>query len=179
MKELQGFHVVFTLHNSPTSKRMVANGVKTGDSKLLCLPEEILLTTIISDVIIENKFKCIAYNICQDHVHIILVCEANDLTSIVKTIKGKSSFLCLAAGIKLKGEPLWSQKFFRANLDVWTLSTVSNSPGEIFNSSYLENAINYIINNRNKHKLPESIELQHAISKFIITTKEAYEIEDL
>ena len=56
---------------------------------------------------------------------------------------------------------------------------MSNSPGEIFNSSYLENAINYIINNRNKHKLPESIELQHAISKFIITTEEAYEIEDL
>ena len=32
-----------------------------------------------------------AYNICRDHVHLLLVCEKVELPNIIRKLKGKSS----------------------------------------------------------------------------------------
>jgi len=78
------FHLVFTTHNSRTSQRMIDYKVKKGPALELNLVEEIELTKIFKNIIIENNYNCIAYNICKDHVHLILVCEEDTLTQIVK-----------------------------------------------------------------------------------------------
>ena len=56
----------------------------------LSLSEEIILTQIIGDIISENNYRCMAYNICNDHVHMIIVCAQEELTTIVRKLKSLS-----------------------------------------------------------------------------------------
>ncbi len=69
-------------------------------------------------------------------------------------------------GFQPVAESVWSQKFFRAFLDSWELAELSKKPGWIYNDTYLDNAINYVQNNRNKHGLPQSDELDALIAYF-------------
>ncbi|MBP6049868.1 MAG: N-6 DNA methylase, partial [Chitinophagales bacterium] len=182
-KDKQAFHIVLTTHNSRTSQRMIDYGVIKGDAIELNLNEEIELTKIIGNIISESKMKCIAYNICKDHVHLIVVCEGTELTSIIQKIKSISSKEFHRLKIPMGHDPLehknhlWSQKFYRANLDVWELNTISNKPGYIYKSSYLQNAIEYIKNNRVKHNLPQSKELEKTINSFCVAEDNAFKPE--
>ncbi len=181
-KEKQGFHVVLTTHNSRTSQRMMKLGIVKGEPIELNLEQEIALTEIIGDIIKEKGYNCLAYNVCKDHVHMILVCEYDELTTIVQRIKSGSSkrikehlfpmeHVPLGNDVPLGGvgthrkgkkayTPFWSQKFFRADLDVWKLASLSNKPGYIYKDTHLDNALRYIRNNREKHELPASKKLQ-------------------
>ena len=182
----EGFHVVLTTHNSRTSQRMRDYGVVKGPALLLDLDHEILLTQCIADVILESSFKCIAYNVCRDHVHMIIVCQHVQLAKImqkVKSVSSKNFRRALRLRIAPMGQDplggsrwdphhalahdhLWSQKFYRADLDVWTLHTLSNLPGYLFKTTHLENALHYILYNREKHQLPHSEELNSIIDTF-------------
>ena len=193
-KDKQGYHVVFTTHNSRTSRRMIKYNIKKGPPINLDLAQEIELTKIIGDIILESKFNCISYNVCKDHVHMILVCEYKELTRQVQKIKAISSKLIkpflhsasmehvpLSRPTHKKGTktytPFWSQKFFHADLDVWQLASNSTFPEFIYRDSYLDNALHYIQNNRIKHQLQESKELQQSIDKFLIDQDVAFTIE--
>lgn len=171
---IQGYHIVLTTHNSRTSQRMIKYKVRKGPPLELDLNEEIVLTQIIADIIIENEYRCAAYNICKDHVHMILVCEFEKLFEIVKVIKGKSSFLYQKAGYKKKGVPLWSQKFFKVDLDVWKLAVITNRVGYAYGESHLNNALVYIKNNRIKHCLQQSKELRDIIESFKLPLEKAF-----
>ncbi len=202
LKEKQAFHLVLTTHNSRTSQRMIDYNVQKGDPIELNLEEEIALTKIFADLIAENGYHCLAYNVCKDHVHLVLVCEAGELTEIIKILKGKSAYLfrkqlskgfqpleqedtnedSSSNGLKpiggshdpLKHKGFWSQKFYHAALDEWTLATTSNQAGYLQNDSHLGNAIAYIQTNRSKHELPESKALQKLIDAFITTQDTAF-----
>jgi len=170
----QAFHVVLTTHNSRTSQRMIDYNVKKGPALELNLEQEITVTKIISSIINENKYKCIAYNICMDHVHLILVCEYGSLSNIIKIIKGKSSYLFKRTEGNDWITKLWSLKFYRANLNVWTISSVSQQPGYLYKDTHLDRAIDYIINNRKKHKLPKSETLTEIIKSFVVSQEKAF-----
>lgn len=190
-KDKQGYHIVLTTHNSRTSQRMIKYKVKKGPAINLNLSQEIELTKIIGDIILESKFSCIAYNVCKDHVHMILVCEYKELSKQVQKIKAISSKLIkpflrdpmehVPLDTHRKGKktytPFWSQKFFHADLDVWQLATVSPIPGFIYRDSYLDNALRYIRNNRIKHQLPKSEKLQNLIDNFLVDQDVAFAIE--
>ena len=64
--------------------------VKKGPPINLNLPQEIELTKIIGDIILESGFNCMAYNVCKDHVHMVLVCEFKELSKQVQKIKAIS-----------------------------------------------------------------------------------------
>jgi len=180
---LEGFHIVLTTHNSRTSARMKKYNVRKGPALRLGLEEEIALTRIFGKIIRESGFRCIAYNICVDHVHLILVCSPEKLTAQVQKIKSVSSKDFHRLNIPMSHDPLkhkghlWSQKFYRATLDVWELNTVTNRPGFIYSDSYLQNAINYIRTNRYKHELTISEELELAIQEFVIDEETAFKID--
>ncbi|MFM7014713.1 MAG: hypothetical protein ACKOX3_00145 [Bacteroidota bacterium] len=116
-------------------------------------------------------------------MHIILVCDPEKLTAHIQKIKSVSSKEFHRLNIPMDHDPLkhkghlWSQKFYRATLDVWELNTVTRRPGFIYNDSYLDNAMEYIKNNRHKHGLVISDELDQVISDFIINTEEAFSID--
>ncbi len=180
--ELMGYHVVFTTHNSRTSQRMIQHGIKKGNALLLNLPQEIILTKIIGDIIHINEYRCIAYNICKDHVHLLLVCGENELSNIVQKMKSissklfnKSEAISDSTREYHKGH-LWSQKYYRATLDVWEWAGLSKKAGEVYPSDHLHNSITYIKTNRGKHNLEESEELEIIISKFIISVESAFEL---
>ena len=186
-----------TLHNSRTSQRMKKLKIYKGQALRLSLEIEIELTKVIGSIISDNQYNCLAYNICKDHVHIILVCTPDELSKQVQRIKAVSSRLIkpfinkenttsehvpLEATHIKKGRsytPFWSQKFFHANLDVWSLGSFSNRPGYIYTDSYLSRAMHYIRYNREKHKLPHSNELQNVIDRLLVDIDTAFEIENL
>jgi REP element-mobilizing transposase RayT len=173
----QAFHVVLTTNNSRTSQRMIRLGIRKGEPVELNLEGEITLTRIIGAIIIEQGYHCLAYNICKDHVHLILVCEREKLSKTVQMIKGTSSYLFKSKDFNPVSGRLWSQKFFRAYLDIWELATRSHKPGYVYRDSHLTNALNYIRHNREKHKLPASDELQNIINSFIVSQETAFGIE--
>ena len=111
-KNKKAYHLVFTTHNSRVSQRMIKLNIQKGPALTLNLDQEIALTKFFKQIILENHYHCLAYNICKDHVHIIIVCEEDEVNTIAKTLKGKSSYLYQSNGFKPIGEPLWSQKFF-------------------------------------------------------------------
>ena len=166
---LLGFHVVLTTHNSRTSNRMSIYKIERGDALLLTLQEEIELSIIIGKIITENNYRCVAYNICQDHVHLIIVCHEFELSRIVQKIKSISSKIFQRSNIaktrnwSKQKYHLWSQKFFRAYLNEWQLARLSIRPGEVYESDHLMNSINYIQNNRIKHQLEYSKKLDEII----------------
>ena len=181
MNNLNGYHIVLTTHNSRYSQRMLDFNIDQGQPLLLSLEEEIELTKIIGQVIQDYDYKCLAYNICHDHVHLILVCHSDELGDQIQRIKSISSKLfrrshAITSHNKYLHRSLWSQKFFRKELNEWSLSDVSYSPGEILRDTHLSRAIDYIKMNREKHGLLNSIELKKHIESFVISIDKAYEL---
>jgi len=159
------YHIVLPLHNSRTSGRMRAVGIRTGPVHYLKIEDEIELTAIIKSILVEEKIPCYAYNVCRDHVHMVIESSDSELSNTIKVIKGKSAFMYNRSK-DIKGA-FWSQKFFSADLDNWK---VRSSEVSSFSQrdSYFSNAVNYIKRNREKHGLVESEELNELISSFVI-----------
>lgn len=182
---------------------MIKYRVRQGPPVQLRLSEEILLTRIIRSIVKENGYQILAYNICKDHVHLLLVCKVEALTCIIQKIKSVSSKLFhrlnTPRGHDLNTprghdldtprghdpldphgniKHLWSQKFYRAALDEWQLASLSTTPGYIYKTSHLSNAINYIKTNREKHVLPFSDELEILIQDFIVDQDIAFGFDE-
>src|SRR5690606_14646013 len=102
---------------------------------------EILVTKEIADIVKEDNLNVMAYNICGDHIHMLLVCEPDELSNIVRKVKGRSSQkLKEHLGVpKEEKFTLWAQKFNR--------KPITDRDG-------LANVQQYIFHNREKHNLP-------------------------
>lgn len=155
-KEKKAFHITTATHDSRTSQRMVDykvralrdNGLNPKAQPIwLEAEDEILITNTIYEIIKEDELNVMAYNICGDHLHLLLVCEEEEVSKIVGKIKGKTSRVYHSnKGINplvQKGEeksvPLWTQKF---------------GCNEIKDEKQLWNTVEYIRTNREKHELP-------------------------
>jgi REP element-mobilizing transposase RayT len=87
------YHIVLTIHNSRISRRMLKYKVYKKPAKYLSLKQEIMLTHMFKATILELKLKCYAYNVCRDHVHLVIQCQADDLTETTRKLKGKTAYL--------------------------------------------------------------------------------------
>ncbi|MDZ7775292.1 MAG: DNA methyltransferase [Bacteroidales bacterium] len=157
-KNKKAWHVTWVTHDTRTSERMKkyrvrerkASGEMHVDRSVILEENDALkVTEIIADIIIENNFNCLAYNICHDHVHILLVCEKEELPGIVRKLKGKSAqkFKEYLGISKEETYNLWAQKFN------WK---------EIESDKQLENVIEYIKTNRERHELPNINEAEQS-----------------
>ncbi len=164
----KAIHINWVTHNSRTSERMLTYKVKT-KSEGIWLNDEIEYVIIksIASIIKEDNLKCLAFNICGDHIHILLVCEEEKLYDIVRKLKGKTSqkvkeYLQIEKEFEFH---LWARKFGH---------TYINSEEQLFNT------INYIQNNRLKHQLPPlNSRLQSTIKNMITSIQEAYNDKQL
>jgi type I restriction-modification system DNA methylase subunit len=93
-KEKKIWHVTTATHNSRYSQRMFDNFVKAGEPVWLSEKEEIIVTETISEIADNDKLNIVAYNICGDHAHLVLVCEEEELQKIVQKIKSMSARAC-------------------------------------------------------------------------------------
>ncbi|MBM2815981.1 MAG: fused endonuclease-methyltransferase [Ignavibacteria bacterium] len=188
---LSAYHITWVTYNSRISERMknyeniikfqrLNKGMNTYlPPRILNIDEEIKITKIISDIINEDKLRITAYNICEDHIHLVLVCKENERNTIVQKLKAVSARkLNIELGITSVQEQtrehaplfkngergntqnhLWAQKYH--------CNTI-NSDDEMYN------IMNYIFNNRIKHELTENKELESIIQNMIISVEEAF-----
>ncbi len=193
-KEKKIWHITTATHNSRYSQRMFDNHVKLGEAVWLDEEGEIIITKTIAEIVKDSKntnngvspIEIIEYNICGDHMHLLLVCEAEELSAIVGKIKAVSGRKYnIEKGItipnsatsttrgrvplsdtekkgKRKYNSLWTQKFGKS---------------EVKNEEYLNNAIEYIRNNRVKHELPENPEIEKIKKEFLSSLEHAMKTE--
>jgi REP element-mobilizing transposase RayT len=156
---MNAYHVTWSTHNSRVSERMMTYRVKRGEPISLEDALELEVTQYIAQIVKENNLKVLAYNICQDHVHIILACYSDELSSNIAKLKGKSAFLFKKAREITDTFHLWGQKFHAE---------------EILTDEQLEKTMNYANFNREKHGLPPSKGLQPLVTAMITPVTEAF-----
>ena len=157
-KQKKPWHITTAIHDSRTSQRMIDYKVREKRA-LGTMPEpqinyltdtdEMVIAETVFVLVKEQNLNILAFNVCKDHIHIVLVCEEEDVNEIVRKIKGRTAREVnlnngLQPLVKEKGEksvPLWTQKF---------------GCKEIVDESQLVNTINYIKTNRAKHQLPDN-----------------------
>lgn len=154
--ELRAFHIVWVTHNSRVSERMVTFGVKRSDPVIMGEAMEYEITKYIKQIILEDNLKVLAYAICEDHVHMVLVCSRVTRDNIVRKLKGKSAQLYKENHHIADRYNLWAQKYH------WE---------ELMTDAQFENTLNYVTYNRQKHELPKSEALQKLIDSMIVTTE--------
>jgi type I restriction-modification system DNA methylase subunit/REP element-mobilizing transposase RayT len=168
------WHVTWVTHDTRTSARMIKYKVRefkqNGEGHIdrpyyFDEKEAIEITRIISDIIVEDKYNCLEYNVCTDHIHMILVCDEEELPNVVRKLKGKSAqkFKEYLGLDKEETFHLWAQKFDR---------------NSISSDAELQNKINYIRTNRAKHELPDINKgLQPLVEKMSCTLQHAFRTE--
>ena len=93
-KHKKAWHITCATHNSRYSQRMFDNYVKLGNPVWLSEKEELIVTEIIAKIAEKDELNILAYNICGDHMHILLVCEEGKLPKIMQKIKSMSARAC-------------------------------------------------------------------------------------
>jgi REP element-mobilizing transposase RayT len=160
------FHVTCVLHDSRQSERMFQLKIENKAKMWLSFDEEIKLTEIIKEIVKEKNILIWAYNICGDHVHMILVCEKEELTKIVQCLKSMSS----------RAFNIWKGLTIVNHRDSGACSTVKThrqtqkhfwarkfNRKEIITEEQLHNTFQYIQLNRLKHGLSENKKLNQII----------------
>ena len=177
-KEKKIWHITTATHNSRYSQRMFDYQVKMGEAVWLDDEDEIIITKTIAEIVKESKLDnngiypidILEYNICGDHMHLLLVCEEEELTKIVGKIKGQTA----RERNRNKGiNPLVRQNGEKA-VSLWTQKY---NKSEIRVENYLNNAIEYIRNNRVKHELPKSKEIEKIKNEFLCSVEHALRTE--
>lgn len=144
---------------------MIRYNVRKGPPIHLHLQEEIALTMIIRDTVHEYGDVIWRYNICVDHVHILIYCPLDELPRRIGRLKSISSKLfhrevdITSHCVVQHKNHLWSAKFYYGRLvqDRFYISYDLQRP------SHLSNTFRYIRRNRLKHGLVESAELERII----------------
>ncbi|MEA1876108.1 MAG: transposase, partial [Bacteroidota bacterium] len=73
---------------------MFDNYVKLDEPIWLSENDELVITESIAEVAKEDRLNILEYNICGDHMHILLICEKEKLSTIVGKLKAISSRKC-------------------------------------------------------------------------------------
>jgi REP element-mobilizing transposase RayT len=157
-KNKKAFHITTAIHDSRTSQRMIDYKVREKRA-MGTMPEpqinyltdndEMVIAETVAVLVKEQNLNILAFNICKDHIHIVLVCEEEEVDEIVRKIKGRTArevnlnkgFKPLVQKEGEKSIPLWTQKF---------------GCKEIVDENQLSNTIDYIKRNRAKHNLPDN-----------------------
>ncbi|MBU0517471.1 transposase [bacterium] len=161
---MQIYHIVWVTHNSRVSPRMIEYEVIIRQRRVakglqpLVEPvwleewQEIEITEYIVQIAEEDKLHVLAYNICGDHIHIIIACTETERSNIVRKLKGRTTQYYKKRHNIDEKLHLWAQKYS------WTL---------IEDEDQLNKAIYYIKNNRLKHGLPENKKLQPLVTRIV------------
>ncbi|MFA5296742.1 MAG: N-6 DNA methylase [Lutibacter sp.] len=99
-KSKKAFHITTAVHDSRTSQRMIdykvrekrhhgANPYPTVN--YFTNKDEFIITQTIATIVKEDHLNVMAYNICADHIHLLLVCEEEEVSKIVQKIKSVTS----------------------------------------------------------------------------------------
>lgn len=180
----QTFLITWVTHNARISERMRIYEDKIVEDREnnpqlwdgipveLTREDEREVMRYLAEIIHEDALKILAINICCDHVHLVIVCEEMELTSIIQKLKWWSSFrfwkkrkvidkVALAPwenevldckGLKPLVWRLWAQKFNTIILP---------------NERAVQNACHYVSFNRQKHNLSKDEILENIVQSVV------------
>jgi len=91
-KDWKVFHITWATHNSRRNENIAESKTEGINPILLSLEDRNRIAEILSKRIIEKEYRVLALNVLDDHVHLLLVCEKDEVSSIVGNLKGYSSY---------------------------------------------------------------------------------------
>ena len=185
-KQKRAWHITTATHDSRTSQRMIDYKVRLlrdhgmrpyADPMWLDPMEEKIVTETVAEIVKADGLNVLAYNVCGDHMHLVLVCEEEEVPKIVGKIKSMTArAVNIAMGRTTAGHAPLSEE----NGTCADVGTAGHAPlsqhaplsrptrgetqcslwtrkygcVELDSAEYLYNAIEYVKNNRKKHGLP-------------------------
>ncbi len=177
-KEKFAFHITTATHDSRTSERMIVhkvrekrdNGTRPNAAPIwLKEKDEILITETVARIVEEDKLNVLAYNICGDHMHLLLVCEEEEVPKImqkIKSVTAKEYNRATGKTVTREHAPLsecesgidttrqhaaLSNTEKEPHVSLWTQKFGCK---QIMDDEQMANTIAYIQGNRIKHELP-------------------------
>ncbi len=184
-KNKKAFHITTATHDSRTSQRMVDYKVRelrdhgtrpNAEGIWLTSEDELQITKTLSQIVEQDNLNLMAYNICGDHMHLLLVCEEEELSKVVGKIKAiTAKEHNIAKGITTRGQVPLSKEEKKSYNSLWTQKFGCNP---IESDEQLHNTLNYIRTNREKHKLEPNKAMQAIIDKMCTTHDHAFREEN-
>ena len=203
MKQKFAYHITTAIHDSRTSQRMIDyrarerrfDGKKPlPDVNYMSKEIEELIAITVSEIVKENNLNIAAFNLCRDHMHILLVCAEDEVPKIMHKIKGRTARVCnkwiahnnenlhKIGNPHIKGiNPLdaldaldgkhSTTKLKDGSTPFWTQKYGCNP---IKTSEHYWNTVNYIEKNKVKHNLPNNPKLQAIIQCFVKSYEECF-----
>ena len=198
MKQKFAYHITTAIHDSRTSQRMIDyrarerrfDGEKPlPDVNYMSKEIEELIAVTVSEIVNEEKLTIAAFNLCRDHMHILLVCAEDEVPKIMHKLKGRTARVCNKwiannnENLHNKGinplddkyNPLDGKysttKLKDGSTPFWTQKYGCN-PIKI--SEHFWNTVNYIEKNKVKHNLPNNPKLQAIIQCFVKSYEECF-----
>lgn len=86
LKDKRIWHVTTATHNSRYSQRMFDCHIAVGEAEWIDTEDELIITQAIAEIA-KDELNIVEYNLCGDHMHLLLVCETEELPAIVGKIK--------------------------------------------------------------------------------------------
>lgn len=189
------------IHDSRTSDRMLRYRVRErrfGGKKPfaevfpMCPEQEELIAKTIAQIAEELKLHIAAFNICRDHMHLLLICNREEVPGIMHRIKGRTARVCniasglttasgtkginpLVAGCAEIGAGGSPDHSHNAHGQTSTMLKDGSRPfwtqkygcRAIRSEKQLSNTIRYIQTNREKHRLPPNEKLNSIIETIV------------
>lgn len=183
-KQKKPFHITTAIHDSRTSQRMIDYKVREKralgtmpEPQIIPLTEdeETIIVEKIADIVTKDNLSVMAFNVCKDHMHLVLVCEEEEVSKIVQKIKAITArAVNIHRGVTItkqeqitmehaplslerdaplpleKHAPLPTERGEKQN-SLWTQKFGCK---EIVDDNQLWNTIEYVKSNREKHELP-------------------------
>ena len=170
-KQKKPWHITTAIHDSRTSQRMIDYKVREKRAMgTMPEPQIIPLTAEEETIIVENiiaivtkdNLSVMAFNVCRDHIHLVLACEEEAVSKIVQKIKAITArAVNINRGFTIPMEyaplhttmehaPLSTKRGVKQN-SLWTQKFGCK---EILDDNQLYNTIEYVKKNRIKHELP-------------------------
>lgn len=208
-KDKKAFHITTAIHDSRTSQRMVDHKVRQKRAmgtkpfaapQYLTAAEEQIITETLADIVKTDKLNIMAYNICKDHLHLLMVCAADEVSHIMQKVKSMTAKmanrhrtsghdpsaeythttrghdpLAQHTHTTMGHDPLAKPHSVKKHTPLWTQKYGCK---EITSEEQLSNTYNYIRHNRSKHELPEHpSKVKALIESFCTDQKTAFATE--
>lgn len=181
---MTSFLITWATHNSRVSERMIQYRVKRGEAIWLDEESEYIVTKVIAEIVEEDELKVLAYNICGDHLHMILVCDREEVSDIVRKLKSQSARVHnKLLGITTTGQAPSLQndndssgacptvKRGKTQNALWTRKFQAR---QLTSDEALAGAVEYVRYNRVKHHLEPNRTLHPLIRSMICSYDEAF-----
>ncbi|MGB4270293.1 MAG: Eco57I restriction-modification methylase domain-containing protein, partial [Spirochaetota bacterium] len=171
----QVYNITWVTHNSRRLQHYEESNTEGLEPVLLDYEGRCYVAKLLADRIKEKGYIVVTYNVLDDHVHVLLVCNDNEVSKIVGDLKGYSSYMYgkntgthgtthgtthgLTRGLVIRGLVAHENTHkAERNYPDGTISKLwakGYNVKNITTDEHWRNSIEYINNNHLKHELPQ------------------------